>query len=183
MRGWLGESLTDIKALRASWGSVRGGWRAAHRDAAELLAHRQILVDTRAMTRDGMQVVLRTRLRLSGDTETDILRSWLEATPSEALQALATTHFRAVAAMLGGFAAALGMERLATRLTILVGSISGAITAIRSLLQTDAAHLLERLSTDKVMLAAVALTTAGFVIRMILRWRLRALFRRGVATA
>src|SRR5262249_57237535 len=66
-RGWLAATQADIAAPQASWHSVRGGGRGARQDAAELIRHRRVLVDTQAMTPDGMRTVLRTRLRLIGD--------------------------------------------------------------------------------------------------------------------
>jgi hypothetical protein len=65
MPTWLASLIADINALVAAWSSVRGGWQAAWRDAAQLLAHRRVLVDTLAQTSEGTQVVLRTRVRLN----------------------------------------------------------------------------------------------------------------------
>src|SRR5512143_2441928 len=106
MAGWFATSIHDIRTLQASWATVRGGWRAARRDATELLLRRRILVDTRAMTSDGMQIVLLTRMRLNGDTQTDVLRRWLVTASPDAVKALTETHFQAVGAAVAGFAAA-----------------------------------------------------------------------------
>ena len=172
--------MADIAALRASWGSVRGGWRAARQDAKQLLVHRRIMVDTQAMTPNGMQVVLRSRLQLSGDVETDILRAWLDATTPEAVGASTSEHFQAVTAAMCGWAAALGMERLATRLTIAIGSIAGGIATIRTLLVSEPALLLHALLTDWRLLAGLAFASSGVLIRWTLRCRLRAIFRSGL---
>jgi hypothetical protein len=180
MAWWPAASIADIAALRASWGSVRGGWRAARQDAKQLLAHRRVLVDTQAMTPNGMQVVLRSRLRLSGDVETDILRAWLDATTPETVAASASEHFQAVAAAMGGWAAALGMERLATRLTIAIGSIAGAAATIRTVLASEPALLLHAVLTDWRLLAGFAFASLGVLIRWTLRWRLRSIFRGGL---
>ena len=178
---WFAEIKTDIAALRASWGSVRGGWRAARQDAAQLLAHRRIMVDTPALLPDGMHVVLRTRMRLSGDTETDILRGWLDATASDAVTALASAHFQAVAAATGGLAAAVGMERLVTRFMVVAGTVVGAGTTIWTLLTTPLSLLIPALLTRWALLVPVALAIAGFLAKLILRWRLRGMFRRGLS--
>jgi hypothetical protein len=180
MAWWPAASIADIAALRASWGSVRGGWRAARQDAAQLLAHRRILVDTQAMTPGGMRVVLRTRLRLSGDVETDILRAWLDATTPEVVGALSSEHFQAVAAAIGGWAAALGMQRLATRLTIAIGSVAGGAATLRTLLTSEPALLLHAVLADWYLLAGFAFASLGVLIRGTLRWRLRAIFRIGL---
>ncbi|HXA21367.1 MAG TPA: hypothetical protein VNW90_03645 [Acetobacteraceae bacterium] len=181
MIAWFADIRTDIAALRASWGSVRGGWRAARKDAAQLIAHRRIMVDTQAMLPDGMRVVLRTRVRLNGDTETDILRPWLNATTSDSVAALASTHFLAVAAATGGLAAAVAMERLATRFMVAAGTAGGAGTTIWTVLTTKLALLIPTLLTMWALLVPVALAMAGVVVKLILRRRLRGMFRRGLS--
>ena len=180
MPGWLAASIADIEALRASWGSVRGGWRAARQDTKELLAHRQLQVDTVAMTESGMTVVLRTRIRLNGDTETDILRRWLEAATPAAAKDAAEAHFRAVAAAADGWAAALGMGRIATRLVILLGSVASAAATIRTLLASASGEQIHTHQTNQPLLAGLAFTLVGVLTRSILRLRLRAMFRHGL---
>src|SRR5271166_624913 len=180
MIGWFADIKTDIAALRASWGSVRGGWRASRQDAAQLLAHRRIMVDTLAMPPDGMHVVLRTRVRLSGDTETDILRGWLDATASEAVAALASAHFQAVAAT-GGLAVAVNMERLAARAALVGGSVGAAAATIWTMLTTESALLIPALLTSWSLLTPVAFALAGVLVRPIMRRRLRGVFRRGLS--
>ena len=128
-----------------------------------------------------MRVVLRTRVRLSGDTETDILRAWLNATTSDAVAALASTHFLAVAAATSGLAAAVGMERLATRFMIAVGTAGGAGTTIWTLLTTELALLIPVLLSSWALLAPVAFAIAGVLVKLILRRRLRGMFRRGLS--
>jgi hypothetical protein len=178
---WFADIKTDIAALRTSWRSVRGGWRAALEDAEQLIAHRRIMVDTQAMLPGGMRVVLRTRIRLSGDTETDILRAWLNATASDAVAALASTHFLAVAAATNGLAAAVGMERLVTRFMIAMGTAGGAGTTIWAMLTTKLALLIPTLLTMWALLVPVALAMAGVLVKLILRRRLREMFRRGLS--
>lgn len=180
MRAFIAPSIADIRALRASWNTVRGGWGAARNDARQLIAHRRILVDTPAMTGAGMQTVMRTRLRLSGDTQTDILRAWIDTAPAAIVEATAQTHFQSVAAAMGGFAAALGMERLATRLAMLAGSIVSAGLTILRLLRADPALWLHILLTQWWLWSGLAFALLALVARWLLRWRLRARFGRGL---
>jgi hypothetical protein len=177
--GWLAATRTDIAALRASWQSVRGGWLAARRDAAELIRHRRVLVDTQAMTPDGMRAVLRTRLRLIGDTETDILRAWLAAAPPEAVAAATAAHFASVAAAAGGWAAAIGMERLAVRFFVLAGTLGGAAAALHRILVTEASQLVDAVLTDWHLWVSVASGLLGGAVRWLVRLRLRALLGGG----
>jgi len=181
MFAWLTASIADIKTLRESWNSVRGGWSAARQDAAELLAHRRILVDTQAMTPAGMQTVLRTRVRLTGDTETDILRGWLDTAAPAAMGSSVSDHFRAVAAAIAGFAVAASMERLIVRVILLVGSLVSAVTLVLKLVRAEPSRLIETLLGDRALLIALGLMLFGVLLRIILRWRLRAMFRRGLS--
>jgi hypothetical protein len=180
MAAFLAPTIADIQALRASWATVRGGWGAARSDARQLLAHRRIMVDTAAMTGDGTQTVLRTRIRLSGDTQTDILRGWIATATPEAVAATTQTHFQSVAAAMGGFAAALGMERLATRFTMLAGSLISAAATINRLLREDPALWLHILATHWWLLSGLGFALLAVIMRWLLRWRLRALFRGGL---
>jgi len=180
MAAWLSASIADIQVLRASWTTVRGGWGAARSDAAQLLTHRRVMVDTSAMTRDGMQTVLRTRLRLSGDTQTDVLRVWIDSATSDIVERTARGHFQSVAVAMGGFAAALGMERLATRLVMLVGSVASAVATILTLLATEPALWLHTMLTHWLLLSGWVLALIGVAVRWILRLRLRAKFRGGL---
>jgi hypothetical protein len=123
----------------------------------------------------------RTRLRLTGDTETDILRGWLDATASDAVAALASAHFQAVAAATGGLAAAVGMERLVTRFMVAAGTAFGAGTTIWTLLTTQLALLIPVLLTRWALVVPVALALAGVLVKQILRWRLRGTFRHGLS--
>lgn len=179
----LSQSVADFHALRDSWGSVRGGWRGAWRDAAQLLAHRRLLVQTTAETPTGTHIVLRTRLRLSGDTQTDILRGWLRVTSAEVVEHTAQTHFQSVAVAAGGWAAVMGLQRLLTRLTFLAGSLFSlfsAVSACRSLLHTPLAQVLQVALTEGGLWLGFALMLLGVPARWILQRRLRAIFRRGL---
>jgi hypothetical protein len=183
MLGWFVTLKSDVAALRASWGSVRGGWREVICDARALIKHRRLLIDTQAMTPQGMQVVLRTRLRLMGDTETDIRRDWLASSAPEAARALVATHFRVVAAASRGWGAALGMERIVARLLGTLGAAAIAAGSVERALTTDRAQLLHALLADPSLLSGVAIFVVGAPARRLLRWRLRVLFRRGLAPA
>lgn len=176
----LSQSIADLRALRDSWGSVRGGWRGARRDAAQLLAHRRLLIQTTAMTPTGTQVVLRTRLRLSGDTQTDILRVWLSVTPAEAMEQTAQAHFQSVAAAAKGWSAALGLQRLIARLAIVAGSLGSAVATLWSLVQTPPAQWPHVALTHWWLFSGFGLALLGVLARWILRLRLRASFRRGL---
>jgi hypothetical protein len=176
---WFAATAADVKTLRESWGSVRGGWRGARRDGFELVGHRRIQVDTQAMMPEGMRVVLRTRVRLNGDTETDILRRWFDTVAPAALEASAAVHFRGVAAAVAGFAAATSLERLIVRAGLFAGSVVSFVVALRHILQTDPSQVVWILLGDWMFWTALLLVLAVVLLRLFLRWRLRAIFRRG----
>jgi hypothetical protein len=180
MAALLAPTIADIQALQASWATVRGGWGAARSDARQLLAHRRIMVETAAAMPDGNQTVLRTRIRLSGDTQTDILRAWIATAPPDAVAATTQAHFQSVAAAMGGFAAALGMERLATRFTMLAGTLASAAATINRLLREDPALWLQVLETHWWLLSGLGFALLALIVRWLLRWRLRALVRGGL---
>jgi len=177
--GWLAAIVSDVVALRTHWSGVRGGWRAARRDAEELVKYRRLLVDTSAMTPDGMAVVLRTRLRIIGDTQTDILRRWLATATPEAVERTSKTHFQAVAAALGGWNAARAMERVVIRL----GWVIGGGWSASVLLRTPTSDLRHVLWTNWHLLAGIAAPVVLGLARQVMRWRLRALFHRGLTAS
>jgi hypothetical protein len=179
----LSQSIADLRALRDSWGSVRGGWRGARQDAAQLLLHRRLLVDTTVMTQNGTQTVMRTQLRLSGDAQTDVLRAWLSTTSVEKVEETAQAHFRSLAMAAGGWAAALGLQRVFTRLAILAGSLVAALPTTWTLLHTAPEQWLHAALSHWGLLSGFPLVLLGVLVRWILRLRLRAIFRRGLSTA
>jgi RNase P/RNase MRP subunit POP5 len=183
MRAWIAAIAADVAAVHAGLQTVRGGWRAARCDARELIAHRRILVDTPAMTRNGMQVVLRTRLRLFGDTQTDILRSWLEMAPRTEAQAAIAAHFRSVAAAMGGWSVARAMERVLVRLTGMVGGAVSVAVIIQKILVTPAPLLLHTVLSSWALWGGTAFALLGTMVRWFVRWRLRAVFRRNPSAA
>jgi hypothetical protein len=171
----------DLAVLRASWQSVRGGWMAARREARALIEHRRVLVDTQAMTRDGMQVVLRTRLRLIGDTQTDVLRGWLDNATVKDLDSTVAIHFQAVEAAIDGWSVARAMERLFARGTAAIGSLAAMAATIERILTTPPTF--HAVLINPALWSGVVFALAGSAVRRIVRWRLRVLFRRNPPAA
>jgi hypothetical protein len=175
---WPASLIADISALAATWSSARGGWRAAWRDAAQFLAHRRLLVDTRAQTREGGQVVLRTRVRLNGDVQTDVLRCWLNDAPRQSIEELAKTHFQSIAVAARGWSTVLAGIRLGSLFTVAVGAIPGSASAIRLALQAEWESLIPAVLTDWWVLSSIAIAAVGFLLRrallLWLRWKFRA---------
>jgi membrane protein insertase Oxa1/YidC/SpoIIIJ len=163
----------DIVKLRASWQTVRGGWPQAWRDARELIVQRRILVKTSASTKQGHRLVLCTRLRLIGDTQTDVLRDWLGTTPVKDVTVVTETHFRAVDAAMEGWNIALAMERVLLQITSYIGLLIAATSFVTRII--TAPSLLLR---SWPLWFGLALPLLAQVVRIILRWRLRALFAR-----
>jgi len=181
MRTWPASLFADLNALAASWSSVRGGWRTAWRDAAQFLERRRIVVDTLAQTPDGSRVVLRTRLRLNGDAETDILRSWIEGAPRRSLDALAETHFRSVADAVRGWSVAAALSRLISHLTVLFGMVLATPSAIRSALETGSLSPIPALLANWWVLSGLVTVAVGILFGRVLRLWLRWKFYRGLA--
>jgi hypothetical protein len=178
MRAWIASIAADVAAVRANWRSVRGRWCAARRNARELIAHRRIRVDTSAMTRDGAQVVLRTRLRLIGDTQTDILRSWFETAPAREIEDAIAAHFQSVAAAMNGWPVARAIERLLVRLIGMLGIGLSAGAAVQKILTTPAPFVVHAMLASWPLWGGFVLALLGNVVRLLIRWRLRAMFRR-----
>ncbi|MBN9510707.1 MAG: hypothetical protein J0I21_16560 [Alphaproteobacteria bacterium] len=183
MLGRLAIVIEDIAALRANWCSVRGGWRAAWQDAHELIEHRRLRIDTRAMTPDGLQIVMRTRLRLTGDTQTDILRGWLAGSTPETVGALAEVHFRSVAAASAGWTALFAMQRMLTRLLGSVGAAWFGIAGAERMFTAHPGQIIHAVLTDPYLLPGAGVFALGVPIRWALRRWLRAIFRRGLGPA
>ena len=172
--------IADVKALLAAWRSLRGGLTGAWRDTMQLLLHRRVLVDTHAETRRGSQVVLRTRVRLDGDVQTDVLRCWLAETAAPAVEALAKTHFQSVSDATRGLPAARIMARLAAQLLIVVGVIAGILSNLHTLLAEGWRALLPALLAHWWILSGFALAAFGFLLRPVLRFWLRRKFQSGL---
>ena len=79
----------DWRRITASIGTLRGGWRATWRHAREFAASRRIVVHSLSPSDGGPQLVLRTRVRLNGDVQTDVLA---QITSCQLLRQTDTTH-------------------------------------------------------------------------------------------
>jgi hypothetical protein len=94
--------------------------------------------------------------------------------------AATTAHFAAVAAAAGGWAAAVGMERLAVRFLVLAGTVGSPAAALHRILVTEASQLVDAVLTDWRLWTSVAFGLLGGAVRWLLRLRLRAVARRGL---
>ncbi len=172
--------IADLRVLVAAWTSVRGGWRAAWRDAEQVLARRRILVETPTRMQGG-PVVLRTRVRLSGDVQTDVCKPWLTATPRPAVEALTAAHFKAVADAMRGWAAVGALVRIVRHLLVVLGSVYGVISAVQTTAAAGWRTIVPSLLTDWRVLLGITVSALGFaaprMLRLWLRWR----FRNGLA--
>jgi hypothetical protein len=177
LRDWAATIAGDVATLRASW----GGWRAAWQDARQLIRHRRVLVDTSVMTPAGAQVVLRTRLRLIGDTQTDILRGWLDAAASKDLDDTVRTHFETVAAAMHGWAAMRAMERVLILSAWCIGLLFGAATTVQKFMALPISDAVLAVFTRWHLWAGLAPAVLGHLIRWLLRLRLRAVFHHAIS--
>ena len=174
--------VDDIRTLRAGWHSVTAE-HAAHRAFEDLIEHRRIRVDTRAMTREGVQIVLSTTLRLIGDAQTDINREWLAETPAATAQSTLDAHFRAVTKVLTGWPAVLALERLAVRVIALVGTGLGIGSTIAHALAADLSTLPRVLVNDTWVIVGLALWAIAALARRGIGFRLHSLFQQGLHKA
>ncbi len=163
----------DIATLRASWQTAGGGWPKAWQDARELIVQRRVLVKTTAPTKQGDRLVLCTRLRLIGDTQTDVLRDWLGTAPAKDVAMVTEAHFRAVDAAMEGWNIALAIERVLLLLTSYIGLLIAA-TDLVTRLMTSPSLLLR----SWPLWFGLALPLLAQSARIALRWRLRTLLAR-----
>jgi hypothetical protein len=177
MPAWFASVTADVSTLAAAWNSLRGGWPAAWRDAEQLLSQRRTVIDTEAQTRGGLRVVLRTRVRLNGDVQTDILRCWLDGTPHRSAEALLNTHFQSVGDATKGWSAVSAGIRLASLLTVASGMIPGGAFAIRLAFREEWQTLVSALLTNWCVLSSLGIVAIGFLLRGILRLWLQRKFR------
>jgi len=168
----------DLATLRADWQAVRGGWAQARRNARELVAHRRVLVTTAAPTKQGNALVLCTRLRLIGDTQTDVRRDWLRTAPEPEVAAATDAHFRAVQAAMQGWNIARAAERLLLQAIRLAGLLLAAAGILTRLLTAPRSQLLMAVLESPLLWTGVALPLLAEAVRIVLRWRLRALLTR-----
>jgi hypothetical protein len=181
MQRWAASVVADVNALATAWGSVRGGWRSAWRDASQFLSHRRALIDTEAPTQEGVRVVLRTRMRLTGDVQTDILRSWLNGTSPAFVDELVRSHFSSVAAAVQGWSVVPAGIRLGSLCTVALGIIPGSAYSIRLALRAEWQMLISALLLNWWVLSGIAIAVFGFLLRRILRLWLQWKFRGGLS--
>jgi hypothetical protein len=181
MPAWPASLIADFNVLVAAWSSARGGWRTAWRDAAQFLAHRRVLVDTRAEIRAGRRVVLRTRVRLNGDVQTDVLRCWLNDAPRQSIEELSRTHFQSVAFAARGWSAVLAGIRLGSLFTVAMGAIPGGASVFQLALQAGWQALIPAVLTNSWVLSSIAIAAFGFLLRRVLRLWLRWKFKAGLS--
>lgn len=113
--------LKDDWARIAAINASTGGWAAAWQHTWEIANSRRVLVQTLAPSADRPQLVLRTRVRLNGDTQTDVCARWLGSTPKPTAEAFIAAHFRDVVVATVAWPAVAALTRLATTLLILAG--------------------------------------------------------------
>jgi hypothetical protein len=171
--------VADFAILRAHWSGARAGLLQAWRDAKELVTHRRLRVDTSAMTPDGMAVVLRTRLRLIGDTQTDVLRGWLTTASPQAIELTSAAHFQSVAAALRGWTAVRSIHRVSM---YFAWTFTGCYS-LWALWRTPWANLFDALLTTRSLWVGPLVASTMLLLRPLLRWRLRVWFRRGLAAS
>ncbi|HEU0216896.1 MAG TPA: hypothetical protein VFQ90_09550 [Stellaceae bacterium] len=176
----LQRTTADVRAVAAAWSARGSDAPNAATNLSTLLIRRQLVIDTSGPVGDRTDIVLRTRLRLSGDSETDILRDWLQTTPSADVETLCTAHFRSVAATTSLTPVIGAVIRLATDLAILMGTVGGIVAIVRDLLREGWRALGPALLANWGLAAGVILAMTGMALRILLRtWlrqKLRALF-------
>lgn len=168
----------DVATLRAGWQTVHGGWFAAVNDLRQLIGHRCVLVKTTAPTRQGEQLVLCTRLRLIGDTQTDVLRAWFETSGATDFHKAMDAHFQAVDATMQGWNVALAAGHMLLRLTRTIAAGTIAVGEFVNLWGVPSSQLFPLVLKDPALWAGAVFGLACEVARLILRWRLRTLLSR-----
>ena len=164
--------VADAKAVVEAWRLGGTAWVTAWRGLSHLLVRRQLVIATEAVLAGAAQPVLRTRLRLSGDSETEILRGWLEATPATEIAALAETHFRAVAVATASPALA-AAAKLGARAIVVLGTAAGLAAFISDAISHGWAALGPALLANWGLLLSLTATGLGFVLRRVFRFWLR----------
>ena len=175
---WPASLIADVRTAINVWNSARGGWRAAWRDALKFVRQRHIAVETRV----GVQVVLRTQIRLTGDVQTDIVRSWLDtaATGPEFLDTV-NSHFQSVAAAVRGWAVLGAHIRLVSDALVVAGSLTAFVSAWRKLPALEWHAFFALVLSQAWLLAGVITALVGLGIRKGVAFWLRRLFRRSLA--
>lgn len=163
----------DARAVAAAWSARDSNAPNAAKNLSALLIQRRLVIDTSGPVGDHTDVVLRTRLRLSGDSETDILRDWLQTTPSADVETLCTAHFRSVGAATSLSPVIGAAIRLATDFAVMVGTAGGIVAIARDLLSEGWRALGPALLANWGLRAGIILGIMGVVLRILLRTWLR----------
>jgi len=150
----------------------------------ELAEHRRIKVQTEAVTDGGKEVVVQTWIRLFGDTQTDVLKNWIQQAKSETVQVTVQAHFEAVAVRAESLES-LRLFAMTTKIFAWLGSTAILIKPLWPLLEHQEweAIIPMMLSQWHWLLAGFALPIFHQVGGRVLRWRLRQVFRRGLTFA
>jgi hypothetical protein len=164
--------VADARAVRDAWRLGGAAWVTAWRNLSHLLVRRQLVIATEAVVAGAVQPVLRTRLRLSGDSETEILRGWLQATPATEIAALAETHFRAVAVATAS-PAFVAAAKLGGRVIAALGTAGGLAVFVADAIRHGWAALGPALLANWGLLSSLAVAGLGFVLRHAFRFWLR----------
>jgi hypothetical protein len=175
---WPRSLIADVRTAISAWNSVRGGWRAAWRDAVELVRQRQITVKTWV----GAEVVLRTQIRLTGDTQTDIVRTWLNAAAAgPEFRDTANFHFQSVAAAVHGWAVLGAHVRLTSHTLVAAGTLTTLVSAWGNLPTLNWQSVFGLLLSQPWLLAGVTTALVGVGIRKGVAFWLRRHFGRGLS--
>lgn len=163
----------DARAVAAAWSARGDNAPNAASNLSSLLIQRRLVIDTNGPVGDRTEIVLRTRLRLSGDSETDIRRDWLQTTPRADVENLCGAHFRAVTAATSLSPVIGAVIRLATDLAIVTGTVGGIAAVVRELLREGWRALGPALLANWGLAAGVILSVTGVALRILLRTWLR----------
>jgi hypothetical protein len=150
----------------------------------ELAERRSILVQTEVATEGGNQLVLRTRIRIIGDTQTDVLRLWMQRANPDTAQATIHAHFKAVAARTGDLGSLRTLAR-AVHACSWLGLAALTVKPVWPVLETqDWTNLLPTvLEHWPWPLAGIVLPVMHRVGGWVLRRRLLGAFSRGLTSA
>ena len=176
---WLGSVRRDCRSIAAAFAANRDGRLGFWRHARELAHARRIMIHSLSSPARGSQLVLRTRVRLNGDVQTDILASWANAVPQAEAQDLIAAHFRGVAAATLGWPAVTAMARLGSKLLLVAGIAAWALSLRHAWLAGGRA-LLDALLSDGAFWFGVITLGIGTLLRTALRLWFRRRFRHGL---
>ncbi len=183
--GPLASLARDVSTLRDAWGSLRRGGSALWADARQLVEERAVQVQTTALAPGpgwaADTTVLRTRLRLNGDAETEVCRPWLRDAPADRVQALVAAHFASVEMAVQGWAAIRALASLVSRLAVLAGATWTLLRLGWSGWSGGVAALPEAIAAEPLLVAGLVLALAGLVLGQGLRRYARHRFRLALA--